>query len=138
MTDPAKTGAIDLAQFPIHLGMPATAVAQPAFSGDMQWYMDYASRHASDAEHGRLVALHTFSQSWDSWEMHPSGSEVVLCVAGAITLVQQLDDASTVQVPLNAGQYAINPPGVWHTADVSVETTVLFITAGAGTEHKAR
>jgi len=41
-------------------------------------------------------------------------------------------------VLLNAGQYAINAPGVWHTADVSGKATALFITAGMGTQHRPR
>jgi hypothetical protein len=36
------------------------------------------------------------------------------------------------------GQYAINEPGTWHTADVTGETTALFITAGLGTQHRPR
>ena len=39
---------------------------------------------------------------------------------------------------LGPGQYAINKPGVWHTADAAESATVLFITAGAGTEHRPR
>ena len=35
-------------------------------------------------------------------------------------------------------EYAINAPGVWHTADVTGEATALFITAGKGTEHRPR
>jgi hypothetical protein len=32
----------------------------------------------------RLVSVFTFGTSWETWEMHPRGSEVVLCIAGAI------------------------------------------------------
>ena len=39
---------------------------------------------------------------------------------------------------LRTGEYAINPPGVWHTADVESEATALFITAGLGTELRPR
>jgi hypothetical protein len=39
---------------------------------------------------------------------------------------------------LGGGDYAINDPGVWHTADVDGSATVLFITAGLGTEHRPR
>ena len=39
---------------------------------------------------------------------------------------------------LNPGEYAINDPGVWHTADVESEATALFITSGEGTEHRPR
>ncbi len=41
-------------------------------------------------------------------------------------------------ITLGAGDYAINPPGVWHTADIAEAATALFITAGFGTEHKPR
>lgn len=37
-----------------------------------------------------------------------------------------------------SGEYAINAPGVWHTADVETEVTCVFITAGLGTEHRPR
>lgn len=121
----------------VHLGLGAKATAQPPFSG-MEWYAQYGERHGSDGAEGRLVSMHTFSESWDSWEMHPKGEEVVLCTAGAITLTQEFPDGRIETVRLAPGEYAINPAGVWHTADVSGETTVVFITAGEGTEHRPR
>jgi uncharacterized cupin superfamily protein len=104
----------------------------------MAWYGDYMARHGGDGAEGRLVSLHTFAASWDSWEMHPAGSEVVFCVSGAITLLQQAHDGGEARVELTAGQYAVNPTGVWHTADVAAAATCLFITAGAGTETRGR
>ena len=74
-----------LSKHPIHLGLGATAIVQPQFTGGMEWYEGYGARHATDGVEGRLVSMHTFSESWDSWEMHPSGDEVVLCPAGEIT-----------------------------------------------------
>ena len=41
-------------------------------------------------------------------------------------------------VVLEPGHYAINLPGVWHTADVKGHATALFITAGEGTQHRPR
>lgn len=137
MTDP-----LPLATFPIHLGLGAQAVPQPAFTG-MEWYADYVARTASDGAEGRLVSMYDFSESWDSWERHPAGDEVVICVSGAIRLVQETPDGSELGIVLHAGDYAINPPGVWHTADV-VETgdaapaRCIFITCGVGTEHRPR
>jgi mannose-6-phosphate isomerase-like protein (cupin superfamily) len=122
---------------PLHLGLGATAIVQPPFSG-MDWYAAYAARHDDDGKEGRLVSLFSFSQSWDSWEMHPEGDEVVMCLSGEITLHQEKRDGSTVTVTLSAGEYVINPPGCWHTADVEGEATALFITAGLGTEHRPR
>lgn len=130
--------APDIYAHPIHLGRNATAEIEPEFTGDMQWYEDYESRHADDAVEGRLVGMHRFTADWDSWEVHPHGSEVVLCVAGSMTLHQEKADGSRTTVTLTPGQYAINEPGTWHTADVAEEATAVFITAGMGTEHRRR
>ena len=123
---------------PIHLGLGATADIEPEFTGGPDWYQAYADRHAVDGKEGRLVTMHSFSESWDVWEMHPVGSEVVLCTAGEITLHQEKADGTTASVTISAGEYAVNEPGTWHTADVDDSATALFITAGMGTEHRPR
>lgn len=125
-----------LTENPIHLGLDATSTVEPRFSG-LDWYVDYAERHASDGKDGRLVSTHTFDKSWDTWEAHPHGSEVVLCLSGEITLIQKLGQTEK-RIELKAGDYAINSPGVWHTADVLEEATALFITSGKDTKHKKR
>lgn len=104
----------------------------------MEWYQDYARRHAADGAEGRLVSLYRFEKSWESWEMHPAGDEVVLCIEGSLTLHQHLSDGSERTVILGPGEYAINTPGMWHTADCSEPVTALFITAGEGTTHRPR
>lgn len=139
-TAPAS-GPLALEAHPIHLGLGATAEPQPAFPQDeqaMEWYADYAQRHAGDGAEGRLVSHYRFTESWTSWEMHPAGAEVVLCTAGRLVLVQELADGVTRRTALEPGQYAINPPGTWHTADIEGEATALFITAGTGTQHRPR
>jgi hypothetical protein len=55
-----------------------------------------------------------------------------------MTLHQEFPDGSTNIVTIGAGEYAINPPGVWHTADIAETATALFITAGLGTEVRGR
>ena len=70
--------------------------------------------------------------------MHPHGSELVICTAGAMVLTQEWPDGRRETVALEAGDYAINPPGVWHIADVFEPATAIFITAGEGTEHRPR
>ena len=131
----------------IHLGMGATAVPQPPFNG-MEWYAGYGARHGADGAEGRLVSQYTFTESWTSWEMHPAGAEVVICTQGSMTLIQEHADGARVTVTLGPGEYAINPPGVWHTADiagadisgadVAGQATAVFITAGEGTQHRPR
>jgi hypothetical protein len=127
-----------LSRYPAHLGRGANIAIEPAFEGDIDWYMAYGQRHAEDGYEGRLVSMHTFTESWPSWEMHPHGHELVLCVAGAMELIQEHADGTTHAVALAAGEYAINPPGVWHTADIDGEATGVFITAGAGTQIRPR
>ena len=125
-----------LGQFPVHLGLGATAVSEPAFTG-MQWYGEYAARHAADGAEGRLVSMYTFTEPWDTWEMHPHGGEVVICTAGEMTLLQEID-GGVVRTRLTPGEYAINPPGVWHTADVAGSASAVFITAGMATQNRGR
>ncbi|HVS75768.1 MAG TPA: cupin domain-containing protein [Steroidobacteraceae bacterium] len=128
----------DITTHPIHLGRGATAVVEPAFTGNLEWYQGYTGRHAADGTEGRLVSMFTFTESWAMWEMHPNGSEVVLCTAGVLTLHQEGPDAVRRTVVLRPGEYAINEPGVWHTADVEGPVTAVFITAGWDTQHRPR
>jgi quercetin dioxygenase-like cupin family protein len=131
------TKAKSLYDFPIHLGIGAKAVAEPQFTG-IDWYEGYDQRHHDDLDEGRIVSLFSFEDSWTSWEMHPSGDEVVCCLQGHMTLHQELPDGSSASHELGPGEYAINPRGAWHTADAEEPVVALFITAGKGTTHKAR
>ena len=51
---------------------------------------------------------------------------------------QEHADGTAATVTIVAGEYVVNPPGTWHTADVEGAATALFITAGVGTEHRPR
>ncbi|MBX7491957.1 cupin domain-containing protein [Qipengyuania sp. 1NDW9] len=126
-----------LAENWVHLGLGATAVPQPPFDG-MEWYEAYGNRHAADGREGRLVSQHTFTEGWPTWEMHPLGDEMVICTSGEMVLRQEFPDGRQEEVTLRAGEYAINPPGVWHIADIETEATAVFITAGEGTQHRPR
>lgn len=129
--------AIDLRSTFLHLGLGAKVIPQPPFSG-IDWYQGYGERHGGDGHEGRLVSLHTFDAPWDSWEMHPNGDELVVCLAGRITLHQELADGTKRTVHLEPYHAVINPPGAWHTADVTAAATALFITSGIGTQHRPR
>jgi mannose-6-phosphate isomerase-like protein (cupin superfamily) len=126
-----------LGDYPVHLGLGARVLPQPQFTGEPGWYESYAERNAMDGAEGRLVTVHTFTEPWDSWEVHPSGEELVLCTEGSITLHQEIDGVIRTAT-IERGEAIVNPPGVWHTADVTKSATVLFITVGIGTEHRLR
>ena len=126
-----------LFDFPIHLGIGAKAVAEPQFTGP-EWYEAYEQRHTDDMDEGRIVSLFRFDEPWTSWEIHPSGDEVVCCLQGHMILHQELPDGSTRSHELGPGEYAINPAATWHTADADGPVVALFITAGKGTNHRPR
>ena len=127
-----------LYDFPIHLGLGAKAVAEPEFTGEMSWYEAYGERHCDDLDEGRIVALSRFDKPWTSWEMHPAGDEVVCCIQCHMTLHQEFPGGSKASVDLGPSEYAINPPGTWHTADADEPVVALFITAGKDTTHRPR
>ncbi len=122
---------------PLHLGLGAAAITQPPFTG-MEWYEAYSARQSIDGAEGRLVSAHKFSKNWNMWEMHPHGDEAVICLSGMATLYQEQVDGKVTSVTMSNGDFVINPRGIWHTADVSSEVTMLFITAGLDTEHWLR
>jgi mannose-6-phosphate isomerase-like protein (cupin superfamily) len=128
--------ASPLDRHPVHLGPGGRAVVLPPFTGP-EWYAAYEAAHGADGSEGRLVSLHHFTTDWDGWEMHPAGDEVVICIAGAATLIQDADGQER-RIALAPGEHAINPPGVWHTADIADHASLIFITVGAGTQTRAR
>jgi mannose-6-phosphate isomerase-like protein (cupin superfamily) len=130
-----------LSQFPVHLGLDAAAFALPEFDGTGEWYQHYGESTTADGREGRLVSMHTFTEPWDTWEVHPHGHELVVCISGSMTLHQKDDggaDTPVRTVVVNAGEYVINAPGEWHTADVTGPASALFVTAGLGTENHPR
>jgi uncharacterized cupin superfamily protein len=137
-TTPGDDGPFDLSTAPAHLGLGAAVVVQPTFTGDLDWYAAYGARTESDGVEGRLVSMHTFTEPWDTWEMHPLGDELVVCVDGEMVLHQEHDGGRVTQTTLRRGEAVVNRPGVWHTADVTEPATALFITAGTGTELRPR
>jgi quercetin dioxygenase-like cupin family protein len=126
-----------LEEIPVHLGHGATVAPQEPFTGTPDWYERSGVRTGADGVEGRLVSLHTLAEPWTTWEMHPLGEELVLCTGGAITLHQEVD-GEIRSATLEEGDATVNPPGVWHTADVDGTASALFVTAGTGTEIRPR
>jgi mannose-6-phosphate isomerase-like protein (cupin superfamily) len=133
----SRDAVFDLSRFPVHLGLGARVTRQPEHTGDPAWNEAYWQRTAADGLEGRLVAIHSFAEPWKFWEVHPKGDELVVCLAGHIVLHQEIDGVVRT-FTLERNQAVINPPGAWHTADVTSAATALFITAGTGTQHRPR
>jgi mannose-6-phosphate isomerase-like protein (cupin superfamily) len=127
----------DLTSTYAHLGLGARVEPLPGFAWTPDYLGSYLERTAADGAEGRLVCLIGQDESWTSWERHPAGDELVVLLSGRVDLVQELGGEERV-VALTPGMAVINPPGVWHTADVHEPGQALFITAGRGTETRPR
>ena len=85
----------------------------------------------------RMVAVFAFDASWNSWEMHPLGEEVVVLLDGAVDMHFEVAEG-TKTLALEGGETVIVPRGVWHTLDVREAGRSLHITWGERTEHRSR
>jgi len=85
---------------------------------------------------GRLMSAFTFAEPWASWERHPAGEELVMLLAGEATVVLEQAGREQAVHLAKPGSYVLVPKNVWHTARTRVATTMLFLTPGAGTEHR--
>lgn len=97
---------------------------------------DPGVRRLMSAVHGRLLSVLPMNASWTNWERHPAGDEILFLLSGKLTLVLDENGAERC-IELTAGNAAIVPRGVWHTARMSEPCKLLALTDGLGTEHRA-
>ena len=121
----------------VHLGLGSVAVPLPDFAWDEAYLEQYSNRFLADGDEGRLVCITAQTQTWTFWERHPAGDELVVLLSGRVDVTQDLEDGPHL-VALRAGRAMVNPRGVWHTSDVHEVGSALFVTPGAGTEHRPR
>lgn len=86
---------------------------------------------------GRLVSMFDSASDWTVWECHPQGEEMIIQLEGELVLILELDGGES-RVPLRAGEFAVVPKGVWHTADVVSAGRAIYITPGEGTQSRER
>ncbi|MCB9586087.1 MAG: cupin domain-containing protein [Polyangiaceae bacterium] len=84
-----------------------------------------------------LMSFGESSGDWPHWEIHPSGEEVVMLIAGAGDFVLRLPGGDQTLRLEQPGDYVVVPRGTWHTYRQvdSQRATLLFITTGEGTTH---
>jgi mannose-6-phosphate isomerase-like protein (cupin superfamily) len=123
--------SIDPSQTYVFLAADGSAVQVPG--GEAFW-----SRPRSElAAFGQswLVSEFECSADWPNWEMHPGADEFVYLLSGEATFQLQTE-AGVTSVPLEGRGAVVVPRGVWHTAKVSRPSRMLFVTLGAGTQHR--
>jgi quercetin dioxygenase-like cupin family protein len=133
-----RGSAIDLTTTPVHLGLGSRAMPIDGFAWEPEVLEAYSDAVADDGPEGRMVMMFESGPGpWSNWEVHPAGDEVVICLSGRMTLIQEIDGEDD-PVELGPGEAVINPAGVWHTADVHERARYMTITPGAGTAHRDR
>jgi oxalate decarboxylase/phosphoglucose isomerase-like protein (cupin superfamily) len=97
---------------------------------------DFWARIAKRPYEGmRLVATFQMTEDTRTWEMHPAGDEVLYLLSGSVDIVLQDGDAERV-VELRTRGACIVPRGIWHRQIVHSPSEMLFITPGAGSQHR--
>lgn len=121
----------------VHLDNRGGATLLPGFEWTREYLDAYEQRIAADNGTGRLVSLAPASESWEIWERHPAGDELVITIDGRFELTQETPEGD-VKSTIVGGTAVINPAGMWHTIDVIEPGRFLFVTPGVGTEHRPR
>lgn len=106
--------------------------------GDAFWSMVMRGETPPGAEGmfgGWLFGAFASGGTWDMWEMHPHGDEIVMCLSGEIELVLERG-AIQESVLVGPGRAVVVPRGAWHTAIVHHPGHMLHVTCGEGTEHR--
>jgi mannose-6-phosphate isomerase-like protein (cupin superfamily) len=114
----------------IHLKPDEAAITMP---GGEKFWAGIAER--TDLETGRLMGKTGQSKDWDHWERHPAGDEILTLLSGELELVLDMPGGEQ-RTQVKAGETFVVPKGVWHRGIVHKPGELMFITPGAGTEHK--
>lgn len=104
---------------------------------DAQFWPKLMSGALGDFHHEFLVTAGQHASTWQNWERHPNGDEIVCLLSGRVDFVLEKPDGEALMSLAQAGDFVFVPKGTWHTARVLEPAHLLFITAGEGTEHRA-
>lgn len=73
----------DIVRHPVHLGRGASAVIEPAFTGNMEWYEGYISRHADEARRGGSSACSLSRNPGRTWCLRLELRQASCCTSAA-------------------------------------------------------
>ncbi len=94
-------------------------------------------QHYNGFQGHTLVSCHEFSEDWASWEIHPAGDEMIILLSGHATMVLQHEHGLEHIELRQANDFCLVPRNTWHTAKIAAASKMLFITPGAGTQHRS-
>jgi mannose-6-phosphate isomerase-like protein (cupin superfamily) len=114
----------------IHLSPDESA---RTMEGGQKFWAGIAER--TDLDSGRLMFKTSQSKDWDHWECHPAGDEILVLLSGEMDVVLDTSRGEE-RTRLKAGETFVVPKGVWHRGIVHKPGELMFVTPGAGTEHR--
>lgn len=117
----------------VHLGPDGRAELVPV--GEAFW-SSLASGARPELEVGRLVTKFDFEGSWANWEKHPAGEEIAILIAGEVDFVLDEPSGERIVHLSEPGEFILVPRDTWHTAHGRGRCSMVFVTQGAGTEHR--
>jgi mannose-6-phosphate isomerase-like protein (cupin superfamily) len=85
---------------------------------------------------GRLLGATAQTKDWPHWEMHPAGDEILILMSGAFGLQVEHADGRVETIEMRAGSTCVVPKGLWHRGMAREPGELVFITPGAGTQHR--
>ncbi|WP_257385207.1 cupin domain-containing protein [Tahibacter caeni] len=89
----------------------------------------------AEFDEGWLISEFVCAEDWSNWEMHPDGDEFVYLLDGDVEFLLELP-SGVASTRLSGRAALIVPRGTWHTAKVFAPSRMLFVTPGAGTQHR--
>lgn len=105
-----------------------------AMAGGAAFWRGIDSNAAAGA--GTLITVNRGEGDWSHWEVHPLGDEVLVTLEGSVRMVFERDGGREETHEMTAGSMLVVPAGVWHRAVNQRGLAMMFITYGAGTEHR--
>ncbi|MCO5144144.1 MAG: cupin domain-containing protein [Oligoflexia bacterium] len=127
-----KLNCVDLSK--TYLQLKPTGKAQAWDAGK---FWESAKTKGFESPFGYLVAQYEFKETWSQWECHPNGDELLIAIDGSMELVLENDGSQEV-VSLSAPNSFLIPAGTWHTANVKEPCRIIGISAGEGTQTRAK
>ncbi len=122
--DPAETF--------VHLGADGRAEREEV---DAEFWARISARPYEGA---RLFAVMRHDADSPHWEMHPAGDELLYQLTGSSSVVLECEGGAESNVEISAGRACVVPRGTWHRLVVREAGRMLFVTPGAGTQHRPR
>ena len=129
----AKQPGFDLATTYVHLD--EDGAGRPIEVGADFWVKIH---ERPELGRGRLVVAHHMAADFAHWEMHPAGDELLFLLSGAVDMILQGAGPGGRErvVELRPKTACIVPRGTWHRGIVRTPGDMLFVTPGAGTQHR--